>query len=199
MKNALRTAGFSLVEIIVVVSIVALLATVAATSYNEARQEARDEYRAATLKELQLALQLYKAQYGRYPERCNSGDPVWSGNVQAGSYACSNAGDNFIMGASGDFFPTFMSKVPQDPLFESLPNNFGFVYTTNATGSAYKLVANQTVENEVVEWEHELALCPSRCITAAGTAQRCDNVSAEFTQVFPRSYAVYTGPTFVCQ
>ena len=58
----LRVRGFTLIELLVVIAIIAILAAVLLSSFDEARKSARDDARKAELKELQLALELYKAQ-----------------------------------------------------------------------------------------------------------------------------------------
>lgn len=59
--------GFTIIEILVVVSIIALLSSVLLTSFQEARAKARDAERLREVKEIQNALELYRAQYGLYP------------------------------------------------------------------------------------------------------------------------------------
>lgn len=193
--------GFTLIEIIVVISIVGLLATAGVASYSEVREQSRDKYRAATLKQLQLALQVYKAEHGRYPEGCK-GDGNWSGNVKTGSYKC-NAGEEFIQGGVGrPFFPKYMSEAPRDPLYESQPDNYGFIYITNFNGDAYKLMAYRTVENDEVAWEDELALCSTRCKDPAvvpAPALRCAPPPALPSAEFTSTYAVYAGADYICQ
>ena len=46
----------------VVVGIIAILSSILYANFNEARMIARDKTRMTTLKEVQLALELYKAQ-----------------------------------------------------------------------------------------------------------------------------------------
>lgn len=59
--------GFTLVEILVVIAIISVLVAFLMVNFNEARQSARDEVRKSDLKEIQLALEVYKAQNKTYP------------------------------------------------------------------------------------------------------------------------------------
>ena len=59
--------GFTLVELLVVVAIIGLLSTVAAVSMTASRVRARDIKRAATLKQIMTALELYNDNVGHYP------------------------------------------------------------------------------------------------------------------------------------
>jgi len=58
--------GFTLIELLVVVSIISLLASVVLASLNTARAKARDARRLQDLKQIQLALELYKDKCGSY-------------------------------------------------------------------------------------------------------------------------------------
>ena len=66
MKLSKRT-GFTLVELLVVISIVSLLSSVVLASLNSARSKSRDARRVADLKQLQLALELYYDANRNYP------------------------------------------------------------------------------------------------------------------------------------
>ncbi len=62
-----RTASFTLVEILVVISIISLLSSVGYAGLSEARAYARDAERLATFHDLRLALEQYYDEYGFYP------------------------------------------------------------------------------------------------------------------------------------
>ena len=59
--------GFTLIELLVVIAIIALLASIILASLNTARSKSRDARRVADLKEIQLALELYYNDNGKYP------------------------------------------------------------------------------------------------------------------------------------
>jgi len=61
------SCGFTLMEVLVVVAIIALLASVIMSSLNTARSKSRDSRRVADIKQLQLALSLYYNDKDTYP------------------------------------------------------------------------------------------------------------------------------------
>jgi prepilin-type N-terminal cleavage/methylation domain-containing protein len=60
------TKGFTLIELIVVIAIIGILATVGVASYSNVMQSARDSKRKSDLKELSVALQRYYVKNGTY-------------------------------------------------------------------------------------------------------------------------------------
>ncbi len=70
--------GFTLVELLVVISIIGLLSSIVLTTVNSARAKARDARRIADFKQIQTALEFYYDKYGVYPGPasgvCNPGE-----------------------------------------------------------------------------------------------------------------------------
>lgn len=62
-----KTAGFTLIEILVVVSIIGLLSVVIMSSLSTARELGRDAKRIEDANSLMLALEVYYRKYGHYP------------------------------------------------------------------------------------------------------------------------------------
>ena len=60
-----QIAGFTLVELLVAVSIVAILSSFLYASFSDARAQSRDAQRQADLRLLQSAVELYKQDNGR--------------------------------------------------------------------------------------------------------------------------------------
>ena len=181
--------GFSLVEIIVVISIIAILSAVGFVGINKASQKSRDVDRQADLRTLQSAVELYKQKNGRYPKGCND-ENEWSGEMGT-SYACPSAGQ-YIIGLA----PAFISALPRDPKLNG-PNS-GYIYYTNEAGTAFKIVVYRTVESEVVSTiAHPFGVCD---ITNSN-AGICDQVVFNSFSVAPNcnegtsliSYAVWGG------
>lgn len=126
---------------LLVVAVIAILAAAIYPSFGSSQAQGRDAERQTDLRNLQVAIENYKRQQGRYPEAANSG---WSTQ--------SSHGTGFIE----DLFPEYVSVMPQDPL----PRSFdGYAYRTNSDGTVYKLMAKETVESITVTADHALAPC----------------------------------------
>ena len=81
-----RRRGFTLVELLVVISIISFLASVVLAAMNEARAYARDAYRIQSLKEIEQALELYYDKYGHYPGWNNGGTDHFPGGSNSYCY-----------------------------------------------------------------------------------------------------------------
>ncbi len=182
-----ENAGFTLIELLVTIAIISVLSAVIYASFDDARKQARDKTRLADLKSLQLQIELYKAQYDRYPDQgCGTPGTEFAGpgpfNATSNFKNCSD----YIKGhAAGiTFVPDFISVLPTDPKFESAASQ-GFYYMTNAAGSAYKLMIYDVVESQTVSsWGNEYARCPK----AGGTYCPASTPSGANT----KTYAVYS-------
>ncbi len=148
-KNSFKNnLGFTLVELMVAISIIGILSAIVYANFGEARKAARDDVRKTSLKDLQLAIELYKAQNGVYPAQGNAA--AWSGGT-SGSYS---AGANYIVG----LVPDYIAALPFDP--SPTPADRGIIYRTN--GTDYKLLVYGTVESKrVIDYNDEFARCPS--------------------------------------
>ena len=161
MNNVLNRIGFTLVELLVVIAIIGVLASVLLVNFNAARENARDQVRTTDLKQLQLAIELYKAQNGRYPDSGCAGaantfygpGPGPNGTVPSvtGNYTeC----DDWIVGLA----PDLIAELPSDPASESEPGR-GFYYRSN--GESYKILIKHAVErNFITSYNQEFARCP---------------------------------------
>lgn len=66
-----RLKGFTLIEVLIVVAIVGLLASVVLVGLGGFRSRGRDTRRIADLKQVQNGLELYYAKYSEYPNAAN--------------------------------------------------------------------------------------------------------------------------------
>lgn len=60
--------GFTLIEVVVVIGIIAILTTIAYASLTQIRAKSRDQKRVADVHEIQLALEYFFNKNGQYPE-----------------------------------------------------------------------------------------------------------------------------------
>ena len=161
MKTAVSRIGFTLIEVLVVVSIISILTSVLYVNFNAARENSRDQVRKTDMKQLQLAIELYKAQNGSYPASgCGSATnafygpgPAQSGSVPSGNYF--NCDTDWIVG----LVPEFIAELPSDPTSESEAGQ-GFYYRSD--GASYKLLIKDSVErNFITSYNQEFARCPA--------------------------------------
>jgi prepilin-type N-terminal cleavage/methylation domain-containing protein len=171
--------GFTIVEIMVVVTVMSILAGVIVVASLDSGKQSRDTERQADLRALQTAVELYKLKNGRYPEGCNGPSSAtvldqnsWSGqigtnfvcNLNNGIYASYVGTGEYIIGLAPEFIPT----LPTDPkLSSTTPTNSGYVYAVNLDGTVFKIMALNTVETEVVSTNHQLYRCGTGDITSA--------------------------------
>jgi len=93
MTKKIKKLGFTLVEMLVVISIISILSAVLAGGYVNSQKSARDAARKINLKSISDALNSYYADNGRYPDEDKLTD---------GSGAFMSASDGII----------YMKKVP---------------------------------------------------------------------------------------
>lgn len=136
-----KNSGFTLIELMVVISLIAILSTIGWAEFSKGSAVSRDAERRGDLRELQTALELYKNEFGRYPAGCN-GAGGWSGQV-GGGYGCSGVDSQYIVGLA----PKFIKVLPTDPKLNSAVSFSGYAYAVDANGDVYKVVALDTVES----------------------------------------------------
>jgi prepilin-type N-terminal cleavage/methylation domain-containing protein len=74
LKNSyFNKRGFTLVELLVVISIIGVLSSTVFASLGSTRTKARDARRMSDIKNIQTALELYKDTFGEYPRAVPSG------------------------------------------------------------------------------------------------------------------------------
>ncbi len=112
--------AFSLIELLVVLSIIAVLVGLSAFGLQEARESARDAQRKAELETIRTGLSFYKADCNAYPTSTGSN----FGNMYPSSFGSSCAGTN-----------TYIEEVPNDPID-------GNLYYYTSTGTTYTICAS---------------------------------------------------------
>ena len=131
--------GFTLIEILIVVAIIAILASIVLVGLGPTQQSGRDARRLSDLHEVQNGLELFYNKCGYYPGRdpdsavpCN---PQATGGYADMSAALIEAGLN-------------ITTVPVDPT-NATPYQYGF-RTNGATASQYILFAQLENQNSSV-------------------------------------------------
>ncbi|MEK7167520.1 MAG: prepilin-type N-terminal cleavage/methylation domain-containing protein, partial [Patescibacteria group bacterium] len=138
--------GFTLVEVLVVISIIMLLSSIAFTSFKSIRSKARDAQRIVEIKQLQTALELYYEKNGHYPVSRNCGAPApyayWCTSLQS---LIPESG-RWIKNYGSVAMEGYLSHDPLDPLqkeplvFRSLTANTNVIlYYAPTGGQSYML------------------------------------------------------------
>ncbi len=102
--------GFTLIELLVVIAIIGLLATFSVVALSNARSRARDSRRIADIKQIQLALHMFHADEGGYP------DPtVVAHNLGNTATPAEVNGAYLLTGKVSSTANTFLNPIPSSP------------------------------------------------------------------------------------
>ena len=141
--------GFTLIEILVVVSIIGVLSSITISSFATAQAKARDTRRMQDLKQIGNALNMYYNDNGQYP--------------QTGGYWLYSS-DSIGWGKLRDaLVPKYISKLPVDPINEGIfitsNPSYSYLYAIlNSSYSDYDLVARAELDepyacpNKIWDW-----------------------------------------------
>ena len=69
---AKQQKGFTIVELLIVIVIIAILAAITIVAYNGIQQRARDAQRASSVSQIKKAVEMYKIDNGSYPQACSA-------------------------------------------------------------------------------------------------------------------------------
>lgn len=125
MKNFLKfqftihkkESGFTLIELLIVVAIIGILSTLLIANFIGVRQRGNDAHRKSDLRQMQSALELYRADQGNYPATISN--CTCSGSACFMTPDCSSS--------------IYLQKIPIDPS--------GAQYTYTQSGNGYSLKA----------------------------------------------------------
>lgn len=122
--SSMKRNGFTLVELLIVLSIIGVFTSFATSNFIEVRMKARDAQRKSDILTIQTALEHYKSDNGTYPIST-------SGGTYVNNTPC---GQTFSSGST-----QYISIIPCDPLGTSSNYNNGNYYYYSADGSSYTL------------------------------------------------------------
>ena len=129
-------AGFTIIEMLIVVTILAMLAGILIPVLEEELRAASDSRRASDLKTVQAALESYYRVNQSYPDTAGA----WQGDApNFGSFGYDAAG--YIPG----LVPDYMQALPKDPS-SGFPDGADGGYMYRSDGSDYKFVINLSPE-----------------------------------------------------
>lgn len=119
------SSGFTIVELLIVIVVIGVLATITIVAYNGIQTRARDTTRASDIAAIRKALDLYRASNDRYPAHTGIGSngPVGFTGRYGTSYTYSVATNGSWLNnlvSSG-----IITKAPIDPINDS---NHNYIY-----------------------------------------------------------------------
>lgn len=135
----MRKKAFTLIELLIVISILGILASLLSGNFITSLKKGRDARRKGDLEQIQRALEMYYEDYRAYPTRA--------------------AGSGFVF--NGEFLTTdktYMKKVPNDPV-----SGKSYEYDYDSENYGYKLYA--CLENNQQILPYSIALVPSGGLT----------------------------------
>lgn len=156
-------------ELLVVVSIIAVLASIIYVSFGVAKESSQNKAMTVEFKEVQLALETYRAQHGKYPlpePGCGtpSGGQLVARAGGAGSW-CSDGYFNSNAALEPLLAPEFITEIPLRS--NSINPNCDIEYKTDTDGTWYKLTASNCLAGVDVDSgigpEDPLARCAISC------------------------------------
>ena len=72
-----KNSGFTIIELLIVIIVIGILATLVIVTYNGIQQKARDTKRKTDINAIQGQVEAYFAQNGKYPTLANVNDSTW--------------------------------------------------------------------------------------------------------------------------
>jgi len=112
-----KQKGYTFIEILVVITIIAVLTAIGVVNFRVANRKGRDGRRQSDLEQIRAALELYRTDQGAYPASVTFG----------GSFSYNGT--------------TYMEKVPEDPL-----EDYDYSYSVGAFNTTYTLCAALELE-----------------------------------------------------
>jgi len=151
MVKAKKNKGFTLVELLVVISVLAVLSSLLISNLNNARVQARDTQRKSDFSQIKKALQLYFNDYGGiYP--ANSGNQI-AGCGADGTSACNWGG--FFGHDTTDYY--YMKLLPTDPL-DAAPYQYQYTRTANTSYCLQTTLENEA-DKDILASQNKCSAC----------------------------------------
>lgn len=150
--------GFTLVELLVVMAILGSLVALVAGNFRTSQMRGRDAQRKSDLKQLSNSLELFYADYGKYPDES-------IGSIAACPYDPALSTGTTCAWGSGEFTDgktTYFKAVPIDP-----SRNYSYLYRIVAGSSNQKYQLFARLENSQ---DPEIIVTAYSC----GTAGLCN-------------------------
>lgn len=133
--------AFTLIELLLVLSVIGLILTLSFTSYGNTQKAARDAKRKADLEQIRAALEQYKSVKNAYPSTVGS----WYGRCSGSDVVTNDYVPNLV--------PDYIPQLPREPResseFKPCGNPANSCYRYRSDGVQYKIIAHCGVESQV--------------------------------------------------
>jgi prepilin-type N-terminal cleavage/methylation domain-containing protein len=156
-----KNSGFTLIELMVVIAIIAILTAIIMVNFSAAKSKSRDGKRISDIAQIQLAL-------AGYFNQCNSYPTPHNGTIDSTLLTQANAHC-----PSGIHLNTFISQIPT-PSAET--GQTAYAYFVNSTTPPSDYILETTLENNAGSLNNSLSAIPSGIVTsgANSSAGYCD-------------------------
>lgn len=148
MKRYSVNSGFTLIELMIVISIIAVLTGVVGGNYLTSRLRARDAERKSSMEQIGKALEIYYNDYGKYP---GSDDGRITPHESVGSDQFGNPvnwGQTFIDNNN----TVYMKQLPSDVQRPARQ----YYYEVDSTNLKYRLYGRlENVNDSVTDLDHD--------------------------------------------
>lgn len=129
-QNLIR--GFTIVELLIVIVVIAILAAISIVAYNGIQERARNSQRESDVKVIVKALEMYYIDNGQYPPG--------NGSTSINAAWSATADSSWDM-LKGHLVPKYISELPKDPTstqnVDFRYNNLGYGYGYYANTGSY--------------------------------------------------------------
>lgn len=128
-----KNSGFSLVELLITVSIIAILIAIGVASYATINKQSRDTKRKSDIEQIRSSLEMYRADNGSYP------------SAGSGSWVAASSATDALIGLTPSLVPTYFSVVPRDP---KSAQNYMYLASSPSGGFYYGYCLSTFLESE---------------------------------------------------
>lgn len=152
MLSISNKKSFTLIEMLLVIAILALLASIIFVSLGEARAKARDAKRKMDLRSIRTALEMYYDKYGHYPREPFDDDfHNFVRSTRDQPWIRDEPGGVGTGGGEGSL-TEFIAEIPVDSINHNPDGpwhgEYSYAYATDAAGQEYDLVAQLENKND---------------------------------------------------